>query len=300
MRPRSILEAARERVVLGDGGIGTELQRAGLPPGACGEAWSRDRPDSVLAVHRAYVAAGADVLLTNTFGGSSVALARHGEEGRAGELARAAAELARAAAGPHRWVLGDIGPFGGFLAPLGEADPDAVEASFREQAAALLAGGADGVLVETMSALEEVALAVRAARAAGAPVVIVSLAFDATSVGPRTMMGVSPEAAAAAALELGADAVGANCGSHLALDGYADVLRRLGAAAPGLPLLCRPNAGTPRLEHGDVIYPLTPERMASECALLVDAGARIIGGCCGTTPAHIAALRTALEELTPR
>jgi 5-methyltetrahydrofolate--homocysteine methyltransferase len=149
------------------------------------------------------------------------------------------------------------------------------------------------VLVETMTALDELALAVTAARDAGAPFVIASLAFDATRVGPRTMMGVSPEAAAAAALELGVDALGANCGA-LELEGYADVLRRFRSVAPGLPLLCRPNAGTPRLEHGTVTYHLTPERMAQDAALLVDAGAAIIGGCCGTTPAHIAALRTTL------
>jgi 5-methyltetrahydrofolate--homocysteine methyltransferase len=290
---RSLIDVARQRVVLADGGIGTQLQHAGLEPGGCGECWNEDRPGVVAALHRAYGDAGAEVLLTNTFGGTRIALDRHGAGARVRQLNRAAATLARTAAGAGRWVLGDIGPFGGMLEPLGEFRAADVRSAFREQAEALLEGGVDGVLVETMTALDELVLAVTAARDAGAPFVIASLAFDVTRVGPRTMMGVSPEAAAAAALDLGVDALGANCGA-LEVEGYADVLRRFRSVAPGLPLLCRPNAGTPRLEHGMVTYHLTPERMAQDAALLVDAGAAIIGGCCGTTPAHIAALRTAL------
>jgi 5-methyltetrahydrofolate--homocysteine methyltransferase len=290
----SLPELARERLVLLDGGIGTQLQLAGLPAGACGEVWNVERPDIVSGIHRAYAEAGAEALLTNTFGGSPLALARHGLGHRARELNRAAAALARDAAGDERWVLGDVGPFGGFLAPLGEAEPSEVEAGFREQVEALREGGADGVLIETMTALDELTLAVRAARAAGAPFVIASIAFDATLVGPRTMMGVSPRDAAAAALELGVDALGANCGTGLDMNGYAELLRELAAAAPALPLLCRPNAGTPRLEGGRVLYDLAPDRMAAAVGLLVAAGARMIGGCCGTTPAHIAALRAAL------
>ena len=285
---------ARERVVLLDGGIGTQLQLAGLAPGGCGELWNVERPDVVAGVHRAYADAGAEALLTNTFGGSPLALARHGHGDRAAELNRAAAALAREAAGPERWVLGDVGPFGGFLAPLGETSAAEAEAGFREQVEALLEGGVDGVLIETMTALDELALAVRAARAAGAPFVIASVAFDATRVGPRTMMGVSPADAAHTARELGIDALGANCGAGLDLAGYAALLRELAAAAPALPLLCRPNAGTPRLEDGRIRYDLTPQGMAADVDALVAAGARMIGGCCGTTPAHIAALRTAL------
>lgn len=290
----SLLAVARERVVLADGGIGTELQAAGLEPGGCGECWSADRPDAVAAIHRAYTDAGAEALLTNTFGGTRVALDRHGAGDRAAELSRAAAGLARSVAGEAGWVLGDIGPFGGFLEPLGEHAPADVEAAFREQAEALVAGGVDGILVETMTALDELVLAVRAAKAAGAPSVIASLAYDATAVGPRTMMGVAPEAAAEAALAAGADALGANCGTALGLDGYADVLRRYRSVATDPVLLCRPNAGTPRVVGGEVVYDLGPEEMAAQVGRLVDAGARVIGGCCGTTPAHIAAVRRTL------
>lgn len=291
--PDSLIDAARRRVVVTDGAIGTEIQRRGLEPGGCGECWNVDRPDAVRAIHQAYADAGAEALLTNTFGGTRIALARHGAGERAPELNRAAARLAREVAGSDRWVLGDIGPIGGFLEPLGEHEPEDVEAAFREQAEALLEGGADGLLIETMTALDELVLAIRAGRAAGAPFVIGSLAFDATKVGPRTMMGVSPEAAAAA-LDAGADALGANCGSSLDMAGYADIIARYRAAAPDAVLLCRPNAGTPRREGSAVVYDLGPEALAGDAHRLVDAGAGIVGGCCGTTPDHIAALKAAL------
>lgn len=290
---RSLIDVARERTVLTDGGIGTELQLRGLPPGACGEAWNEDQPNAVRDIHVAYGAAGAEALLTNTFGGSRIALARHGQAARAGALNRAGAALAREVAG-DRWVIGDVGPTGEFLAPLGTLDPADADAAFLEQTEALLEGGADGILVETMTALDELACAVKAAQRAGAPFVLASLAFDGTPVGPRTMMGVTPEQAAAAALELGVDALGANCGANLDIAGYADVLARFRRTAPDMVLLCRPNAGTPRLEQGAIVYPLDARRLAHECPLLTGAGARLLGGCCGTTPAHIAAMRDAL------
>jgi 5-methyltetrahydrofolate--homocysteine methyltransferase len=287
---RPLLEAARERVLLMDGAYGTELQHRGLEPGGCGECWNVDRPDAVRSIHRAYADAGAEVLLTNTFGGSRIALDRHGAGDRVAELNRAAARLARELAGGDRWVLGDMGPIGGFLEPLGEHTVAEVETAFREQAEALIEGGADGVLIETMTALDELSAAIRAAREAGAPFVIASLAFDATRVGPRTMMGVSPEEAAAAAVEEGADALGANCGSGLDLGGYADIIRRYRSAVPDLPLLCRPNAGTPRRVGSEIVYDLGPEAMAAGAGGLVEAGVRVLGGCCGTSPEHIARL----------
>lgn len=293
--PRPLLEVARTRVVLGDGGIGTELQAAGLAAGACGEAWNLTHPDRVRQIHQSYRDAGAEVLLTNSFGGSRQALDRHGCGAQTREINHAAAALAREVVGSDGWVLGDIGPFGGFLQPLGEQEPEPLERAFREQAEALLEGGADGILIETMSALDELTVAVRGARAAGAPFIIASLAFDATNVGARTMMGVSPEAAADEAVELGVDALGVNCGAGLGIDGYADILRRYRRVAPRSVLLCRPNAGTPRLVQDDVVYDLTPADLAARVDLLTDAGATLIGGCCGTKPAHIAALRAALN-----
>lgn len=312
MTGRSLLDAARARVVLADGAMGTELQRAGLEPGACGELWNVDHPDRVAAIHRAYLDAGAEVLLTNTFGGTRIALERHGAADRVTDVNRAAAELAVAArlaaaageaasASPPRggggegpWVLGDVGPFGGLLAPLGEHDPGAVVEAFLEQAEALVAGGVDGILVETMMALDELALAVRAAKAAGAPIVIASVAFDATKVGYRTMMGATPADAARAALDAGGDALGANCGTGLGMEDYAGIVRAYREAAGDVVVLARANAGTPRLEGGAVVYDATPASMAEGVPGLVAAGAGIIGGCCGTTPAYIEAFARAL------
>ncbi|MEJ2215593.1 MAG: homocysteine S-methyltransferase family protein [Gemmatimonadota bacterium] len=322
MSPPTLLDVARSRPVLADGAMGTQLQEAGLEAGTCGELWNLERPERVGAIHRAYLAAGAEVILTNTFGGSRLALARHGLGGRAAALNRAGAEVAvdageaassraaagapdRPAAGKHAWVLGDIGPFGGLLAPLGETDAAKVEAAFEEQATALLEGGVDGILVETMTALEELHCALRAAQRAGAQLVVASVAFDATRVGFRTMMGETPEQAVAAMQEEGADVVGANCGSGLNMVDYTELARRYRALVPDGIVWVKANAGTPRLELADgqpaasgsshrVVYDGTPEAMAAGVNALVDAGASVVGGCCGTTPAHIRAFARAL------
>jgi 5-methyltetrahydrofolate--homocysteine methyltransferase len=288
-RSGELLEAARRRVVLADGAAGTEFQKLGLEPGGCAEAWNTARPDRVLTLHREYVEAGAEVLVTNSFGGSRLALARHGLAERTVELNRAAAALALAAADGRAWVLGEIGPFGGFLAPAGEADPSAVYASFAEQAGALLAGGVHGLVIQTMYAVEELVLAVAAARAAGARVVIASMAFDPTPRGPRTLMGVSPEQAAAALLHAGADGFGANCGREMGVAELAEVVRTYRAAAPGAVVQVRPNAGSPEVAPDGVAYRLEPAAFASGLSALAAAGATILGGCCGTTPAHIRA-----------
>lgn len=317
----ALLDVARTRAVLADGAMGTELQRAGLEPGACGELWNVDHPDRVAAIHRAYLDAGARVLLTNTFGGTRQALERHGLGDRSAELNLAGARVALAVAsaavkvaapspprplasspprggrgGEGPWVLGDMGPCGGLLAPLGEHDPADVAAAFKEQAQALVAGGVDGVLVETMTALDELTLAVRAAKAAGAPFVIASVAFDLTKVGFRTMMGATPGEAASAALDAGADALGANCGTGLGMQDYAGIVRAYREAAGDVVVLARANAGTPRLEGGAVVYDATPASMAEGVPGLVAAGAGIIGGCCGTTPAYIEAFARSLER----
>jgi 5-methyltetrahydrofolate--homocysteine methyltransferase len=302
-RGAELLAAAQRRVVVADGAAGTEFQKLGLEPGGCAEAWNTAHPERVLALHRRYVEAGAEILVTNSFNGSRLALARHGLEARTVELNRAAAALARRAAGAGAWVLGEIGPFGGFLAPLGEAAPETVRAAFLEQAGALLAGGADGIVIHTMYALEEVELAVAAARAAGAEVVIASMAFDGTPRGARTMMGTSPEQAAAALLRAGADGFGANCGREMEPAALVDVVRAYRAAAPAAVVQIRPNAGSPEVsEAGDVsglgeagaTYGLEPGAFGAVLATLAAAGATILGGCCGTTPEHIGALRARL------
>ena len=206
------------------------------------------------------------------------------------EINRAAAAIARRAAGSRVTVLGDLGPCGGFLRPLGEIDAQDLGTEFERQARALVAGGVDGIIIETMSAVEELVLAIRAARAAGAPYVIASLAFDRLPNGSlRTMMGVSPEQAAQAAVSEGADVLGANCGTRMTPADFAAVV----AAYRGVsdkPVMIQANAGTPELEGGRAVYRLGPADFAERMREVVAAGARILGGCCGTTPAHIAAL----------
>jgi 5-methyltetrahydrofolate--homocysteine methyltransferase len=293
----ALLAALDARVLLGDGAMGTQLQQAGLESGGCGEAWNLEAPQRVLAIQRAYVEAGADCLITNTFGASRIMLERHGQASRVAAINRAGAEIAREAFGSRAgFVLGDIGPFGGLMEPYGEVARERVEQAFCEQARALVAAGVDAIIIETQTALEELEIAMRAAREAGAPVVIGSLAYDklADENEVRTMMGVSPEQAAAFMAERGADVLGVNCGTGVDMTLAADVVRRYRSAS-GLPVMAQPNAGQPVLERLQVVYKETPEQMASGLDALLRAGASIVGGCCGSTPRHIALFRRALD-----
>lgn len=297
MPPTSLLDALAHGPLLGDGAMGTQLQAAGLEPGGCGEAWNLDRPDRVLAIQRGYVEAGSDCLITNTFGASRIMLERHGES-RVREINRAAVEIARRAFGERAgFVLGDIGPFGGLLEPYGDIPAAVVAASFAEQAAALVEGGADAIIVETQTALEELELAIAAAREAGAPCVIASMAFDLMRDGGevRTMMGISPEAAAAFMVERGVDVAALNCGTGVDMVKAAETVRRYRDCCE-LPVMAQPNAGQPVLENLQVVYKETPEQMVAGLDALLAAGASIVGGCCGSTPEHIRMFRRRLDE----
>lgn len=277
-----------------DGGMGTMLFALGLAQGAAPEHWNLSQPDRICSVHRGYIQAGAQIILTNTFGGSPPRLARHDLESRCAEINAAAARLARAeadAAAHPVVVAGSIGPTGDFFAPLGALTPESAQAAFAQQAAALAAGGVDALWVETMSDLEEVRAAVNACRQAapGLPVVV-TMTFDTKG---RTMMGVRPEQAAAAMLELGAAAGGANCGNGP--QEIEEVIAKMRAAQPGLTLVAKSNAGRPRLEGGRAVYDATPAEMAAYAQRVRAAGARIVGACCGSTPEHIAAIAGALQ-----
>jgi 5-methyltetrahydrofolate--homocysteine methyltransferase len=292
--------AVSSRVMICDGAMGTLLMARGLESGACGEAWNVERPGDVAAIHRSYVEAGCDLVITNTFGGTTGALERHGLAGRADALNLAGAAVARTAAGGRAVVLGDIGPFGGFLEPVGDAAEPDVRAMFDRQVAALRAGGADGIVVETMADPRELALAVRAARAAGDWPVVATYAFGRSgdggdgSAGFRTMMGTTVEQAVGAAIDAGADVVGANCGSGLTLDDYLRLAAALVAAAGSTPVILQPNAGAPQATGGGAAaYAATPADMARLVGPLIGAGVRIIGGCCGTTPSHLRAMAAA-------
>ncbi|MEO7457828.1 MAG: homocysteine S-methyltransferase family protein [Gemmatimonadaceae bacterium] len=294
---KSLLDALAERPLLADGAMGTQLMIAGLEQGACGEAWNLTEPDRVLAIQRRYADAGSDCIITNTFGGSRIMLRRHGNADNVREINAAAVEIARRAFGEREgYVLGDIGPFGGLMQPYGEFTEEEVLEAFREQAGALVDAGADAIIIETQTGLEELGLAIRAAKEAGAQCIIGSLAYDVTLDGStfRTMMGVDPERAAEFMQESGADIVALNCGTGMDMLWAKEAVQRY-RDATGLPVMAQPNAGLPRLENLKVVYDETPEQMVQGVVPLLEAGANIIGGCCGSTPDHIRAFRKAID-----
>ena len=277
------------RVVLGDGAMGTMLQLAGLVDGAP-ERWNVERPDVVSSIHRAYVEAGSDFISTNTFGGTRNRLQLDGLADRVAELNEAGARLAREAAG-DRLVAGSMGPTGELMEPLGLLTPDGARESFAEQARALKSGGVDFALVETMSALEEVHAAVAGARDAGLPAAV-TMSFDTNF---HTLMGVKPAKAVATLAGWGVALVGANCGN-----GPAEIERimtEMSQARPeGVFLMAKSNAGMPRWKDDRITYGGTPEVMAEYAQKMVALGVNVVGGCCGSAPEHVAAMRAALDR----
>ena len=271
--------------------MGTRLAELGIPPGPPERlVLDPDGQTTLRAVHRGYVEAGAELILTDTFGGNPIRLEAHGLAERADEINRRAAEIAREAAGPEVLVAGSMGPTGALMEPLGSLTPVTAAAAFERQAAALAAGGVDVLWIETMSDLEEVRAAVEGARrgAPGLPVVA-TLSFGARVA---TVMGVRPEQAARVLLELGVAAAGANCGTGTPeAEAAIEAMHRV---APDLPLIGKPNAGVPRLEGGTTVYPETPEDLGHAAGRMLDAGARIVGVCCGGSPAQVRAIADAL------
>ena len=295
---KDLLAELATRPLCCDGGMGTQLFARGIKSGDCGMLWNVDRPEDILAVHQAYRQAGCELLTTNSFGGSACALERHGLAENVAALNLAAARLARQAAGSDAWVLGDVGPFGDFLEPYGDMTAAELRILFRAQIEALLEGGADAILVETMVDPAEATVGVQAARDASATVpVIVTFAFQKSAPGIfNTIMGTTPEQAVQQALAAGANVVGANCGTALTLDDYVELGAQLVAAAGPAPVIVQPNAGAPRTVGQDTVYDATPEQMAATARRLLETGVRIVGGCCGTTPAHLAAMAPAIRR----
>jgi 5-methyltetrahydrofolate--homocysteine methyltransferase len=294
----SLLDALKAGPLLGDGAMGTQLMLAGLEQGGCGEAWNLTHPDRVLAIQRRYADAGSDCIITNTFGGSRIMLTRHGHGDDVVAINAAGARIAREAfGGRNGYVLGDIGPFGGLMEPYGDFTEAQVASAFAEQASALVDAGVDAIIVETQTSLEELGLAIRAAKAARAPCIIGSLAYDVTLDGStfRTMMGVDPEQAAQFIEAEGADIVALNCGTGMDMERARQAVTRY-ASATALPVMAQPNAGQPRLVNMQVVYDETPEQMVAGLAPLLAAGAGIVGACCGSTPEHIRAFRKAMDD----
>ena len=283
------------RILISDGAWGTFLHAKGLQPGECPEKWCLERPDDVFDIAKSYIDAGSDMIETNSFGGTRFKLEHYELADRVGEINNAAAEISRKAAGEEKWVIASIGPTGKLLV-MGDVTEDQLYAAFKEQAVALAAGGTDAICIETMSAIDEAQLAIQAAKENTECEVICTFTFERKKSGKyRTMMGASPADAAKAAIEAGADIIGTNCGNGF--ERMIDIVKEIRAAVPDAPILVHANAGLPQNVNGKDVFPETPEQMAALVPALVEAGANIIGGCCGTTPAHITAIKKAVTAL---
>ena len=280
-------------VLVADGATGTELQSAGLPAGTMPEEWNVSHPDRIEALHLGYLDAGSKIIVSNTFGSNRVKLARAGREDFVAEANLRGVEIARRAAEPYgALVAGDMGPTGELLEPLGTLTyGEAVEA-YGEQARYLEEAGVDCAWIETMSDLNEAQAAVTAVQQMTSLPVLCSLSFDTHG---RTMMGVKPADAAEKLGQLGVAAMGGNCGASL--DDMLQAVRDMAEVIPGYPLIAKPNAGLPRLVDGVSVYDTAPAEMVRYAVQCVEAGARIVGGCCGSTPAHIMAIAEAVNGL---
>ena len=285
---------ASGEILVADGAIGTLLVERGLGAGACPESVTLSRPQLLEEIAYLYLEAGADIISTNTFGASPLKLAGFGLADRTSEVNARAVAAVRSAVGDRAHVAGSIGPCGKLLTPYGDVTPEEVYVSFSKQVESLVAAGVDCVCVETMIDLNEATLAVRAVKDVSAPTpVTASMTFEATPKGFFTIMGVSVEAAAAGLTEAGADAIGSNCGNGI--ESMIEIARAFRSVSQ-LPLTIQPNAGLPRVAGGKTVYDETPTFMAEQAKQLLSIGVSVIGGCCGTTPEHIAALRAMIDE----
>jgi 5-methyltetrahydrofolate--homocysteine methyltransferase len=289
----AFLEKLKAGILVADGATGTNLQKVGLLAGMSPEAWVIESPEKILALEQSFVDAGSDLILTCTFGGTRLRFKNTPYADRMPEVNRKAVELARKAASSRAGVLvgGSMGPVGGLMKPYGPLSVEEVTAAYAEQAKALTEAGVDVLVIETQFSLEEAKAALDAARQAGDLPVVVSFSYDR---GTRTMMGVKPEQVVKTFLPLGVAVIGANCGTML--ENMETIIKEYAAAAPGLPLWAKPNAGLPVLdENNNAVYTVTPEQMGAFAQKFVAAGARVVGGCCGSTPGHIAGIVKAVK-----
>jgi len=290
-----IREVQKGRILVSDGAWGTFLHKKGLKSGECPEMWNIQRHDDVFDIARSYIEAGADMIETNSFGGSCYKLANYGLEDKVYELNKSAAEISRRAAGPDHFVLGSVGPTGKLLI-MEEVTEDELYDAFKEQSIALEAGGADAIVIETMTDLEEARIAVKAACENTSCEVICTMTFDKISTDEyRTMMGCSPAEMTETLIEAGASIIGANCGNGIAdMIGIVKEIRKVNQT---IPILIHANAGMPVYSNGETTFPETPADMAGRVKEIIEAGANIIGGCCGTTPSHISEIHNVVKSL---
>lgn len=281
--------------MVSDGAWGTFLQKKGLEPGECPEAWNLSRADDVFDIAQSYIEAGADMIETNSFGGSYFKLKNYGLEDQVFEINKAAAEISRKAAGANRFVLGSVGPTGKLLMMEEVTEAELYDA-FKEQCIALEAGGANAIVIETMTDLDEARIAVKAAKENTNCEVFCTMTFDKMMGGGyRTMMGISPAEMTDALVEAGADVIGANCGNGIA--DMIEIVKEIRLANATIPVLIHANAGMPHYCDGETTFPESPDDMASRVKEIVEAGANIIGGCCGTTPGHICKVHEVVKNL---
>ena len=290
--PTLLERLERGDTIISDGATGTYLQENGLEPGGCPEEFNTSQPEIVRSMAKRYFDAGSEMVLTNSFGGSKFMTRKYGFEDRVAEFNRLAAEHARSVAPPGGYVIGSVGPTGEFLEPLGPVTSLEMYDAFVEQITALAEGGADGVVIETMTAIEEATLAVRAAKESTDLVVMASMVYDPGPRGFFTMMGITPEDGVKKLRQAGADVVGTNCGNGI--ERMIEIARLMRAVDDGY-MLIHSNAGIPAIVDLEIVYPETPEFMAEHFKTLQGLGINILGGCCGTGPDHIKSLASAIR-----